>query len=154
RRPAGRPAQLLRRTSFSVPGLTALVFSPDSQLLATAAEGKFAALWRIGEPVPASPTRLAVVTAEDAVGAVTFSADGRLLACAAYKTALWDITNPSMPTQLAAFAHGYRKRDERFLWWYGLWLAMSNNPRRSPPPGWAAAFSPDGRLFAASTGTD
>src|SRR5262249_10570159 len=112
RQPAGRPARLLRRASFSVPGLTALAFSPDSQLLATAASG-FAAWWRIGGPVPASPTRWAVVTAENAVGALTFSADGRLLACAGDKTALWDITDPSMPTQLAGFAHGYRKRDEK-----------------------------------------
>ncbi|WP_211768708.1 WD40 repeat domain-containing protein [Kutzneria sp. CA-103260] len=107
------------------PQITSMAISPDSSLLAAAAEQGFTLLWSIADPRhPRFLTTLSNPTSDgSAIAAVAFASHGNLLAQTVLrgKTSLWDVTNPSAPAQVATMDGGYA----------------------------AVAVSPDGSLLAA-----
>ncbi len=104
-------------------GIFNIALSPDGKILATERDNSII-LWdvvsgqAIGQPLTGHDTQ---------VISLAFSPDGKLLASGSNDPAfrLWDVSNPTAPTLLAAL--------------------------RSEPPGGSAVFSSDGRLFTASS---
>ncbi|MGW3816928.1 WD40 repeat domain-containing protein [Streptomyces sp. NPDC005046] len=123
--------------------VNAVAFSPDGRLLASGSTDWSVILWDVTDR--ANPTRSALLVHErpgwlsrhgwrqGGVHAVSFSPDGRLIACASDRTVVvWDVTDPAQPSRVAAVTHN------RHVWRSG--------PVRT------VMFSPDGRLLA--TGSD
>jgi len=109
--------------------VTTLAFSPDGSQLAVSAYDFTTRLWRLTRPDHPDPLAT-ITTAAARIFGLAFSPDGRTLAggaAAGHDTYLWDVANPSQPSQLGAPLTG--------------------------PSSWvtSVAFSPDGRTLAAAS---
>ena len=117
----------------------AVAFSPDGHWLASGSGDRTVIVWDVTDP--ARPTRRGALThqrpgwlvrdgwMEAGVNAVGFRPDGRLLACGSDRSViLWDVTDPTRPTQRATVTH------------------LRRVSRSGPVK--AVGFSPDGRLLA------
>ncbi|MBL1082377.1 hypothetical protein JK359_10345 [Streptomyces actinomycinicus] len=101
--------------------VTSVAFGPDGRTVATGGWDHTARVWRIGG---GSRTRPPAVLAGHTtiVWSVAFSPDGRTLASVGGPTLFWDVADPAHPKRVSTIPSG----------------------------AYQAAFSPDGRLFAAS----
>ncbi|MFD4509987.1 WD40 repeat domain-containing protein [Streptomyces sp. NPDC058457] len=139
---ASHPIQAAALTSHHR-AVNAVAFSPDGRLLASGSTDWSVLLWDVTDP--ANPTRSVTLVHErpgwlsrdgwrqGGVRAVSFSPDGRFIACASDRTVIiWDITDlarPSRATPVTNHRHAWRSGPVRTV-----------------------MFSPDGRLLA--TGSD
>ncbi|MER7184330.1 WD40 repeat domain-containing protein [Streptomyces hyaluromycini] len=123
--------------------VNAVAFGPDGRLLASGSSDWSVLLWDVTDQ--ANPTRSVALVHErpgwlfrdgwrqGGVHAVSFSPDGRFIACAGDRAVtVWDISDPARPSRGAPVTH------HRHVWRSG--------PVRT------VMFSPDGRLL--TTGSD
>ncbi|MEV8437971.1 TIR domain-containing protein [Actinosynnema sp. NPDC051121] len=122
-----------------------VALSPDGRLMATGdTVDHTVRLWDVGDPT-ARPRQLGVPLADHSnwVLAAAFSPDGRTLATLSFAEAiLWDVTDPANPVKRHTLLSDGR-------------LAGSPYPDAlgdGRPDGLGLAFSPDGRVLAATNG--
>jgi WD40 repeat protein len=107
--------------------VSAVAFSPDGKLLASASWDNTIRLWAVSDPDNPKPVGQPLRGHTGAVSSVAFSPDGKTLASSGDNTArLWDLTTPTDVKELTAPLTG----DGAFYW---------------------VAFSPDGRTLAAAS---